>query len=421
VNYRFNPYTIGRPVEGQDFYGREALLNKIRSQRTSVVHLVGMRRIGKTSILKKLAAMEKAVFVDLQAVSDWDDFAAVLQDEIEAEQGRFPWLLPIIELLRQSPDLFSLLRQLDNYFYRANDYLWLLLDETEVLIELGETDIRALRKFQSFLRHMRALRIVFASAKRLIELHELTARPGYGSPFLSEFPPPIYISGLENKAARMLIRQSQNSPQLSVPDDLVEMICRRTNNHPYFIQWICYHLYEKTLDVAAWQVGDHTFIPTPELRYILKMDFDYLSDPERRVMQAVLTQQSTVDILHPYLDGLTALGYLRQTNTGYQIGNDFFENWLLNLESQSWVEPSDISAEATLSLYTKPENFQLLYETFTDEELRCLCYDDPDFKAVYDQLTKETSKAEVINRLIRYAEKRSRLEDLLTLARKHGA
>ncbi len=356
MSYRYNPYIVGTPVEGKDFYGREELLNKIWRQQTPIVHLIGMRRIGKTSILKELAASRgTAIYLDLQEVGDWAEFAEVLQYEIEAAQPQFPWL-PVADLSKKSTNWFRLLKLLDQHFQRAGGRLWVLLDEVEVLIELGQADIKALRKFQSFLRHVKALQFVFASAKRLIELNELASGPGYGSPFLNEFPPPIYIDGLDSKAAIALIRQSKNPPPFPVPDDIAHTICRRTNNHPYLIQWVCGHLWDKNPDPTAWHIDDNTFKAPPTLQEILRKDFNYLSDPERRVIQAVLVGQSLADIYPLYTEGLTSLGYLRQTDTGYEIGNDFFKNCLLDLQDQDWTKPSQISARFTLNLYKKTSN-----------------------------------------------------------------
>ena len=47
-----NPYTVGPPVMGENFYGRDILLQQVERslRRTNVVLLQGQRRIGKTSV-----------------------------------------------------------------------------------------------------------------------------------------------------------------------------------------------------------------------------------------------------------------------------------------------------------------------------------------------------------------------------------
>lgn len=57
----------------------------------------------------------------------------------------------------------------------------------------------------------------------------------------------------------------------------------------------------------------------------------------------------------------------------------------------------------------------LLIEGFTEEDIRRLCYDTPDFRPVYHQLARNHSQADVIDRLLEYAERTLRIEILLTL------
>lgn len=61
-----------------------------------------------------------------------------------------------------------------------------------------------------------------------------------------------------------------------------------------------------------------------------------------------------------------------------------------------------------------------LSKGLTDEELRCLCYDAPGFKDVYNQLGPNTSKAQVIQWLIEYADRHLQMEPLLALAKEYN-
>jgi hypothetical protein len=60
--------------------------------------------------------------------------------------------------------------------------------------------------------------------------------------------------------------------------------------------------------------------------------------------------------------------------------------------------------------------YTLLDQAFTDEALRRLCYDTSEFEPVYDQLTRDTDKATVIDRLVKYADQNLLLATLLHLA-----
>lgn len=59
----------------------------------------------------------------------------------------------------------------------------------------------------------------------------------------------------------------------------------------------------------------------------------------------------------------------------------------------------------------------LLTQGFTDEELRHLCYDNPEFRPVYEQLAQVTSKGGIVQELIEYAERKELMETLLAVAK----
>jgi hypothetical protein len=62
----------------------------------------------------------------------------------------------------------------------------------------------------------------------------------------------------------------------------------------------------------------------------------------------------------------------------------------------------------------------LLTQGFTQQELRDLCFYEPDFRPVYDQLPPVAGKTEIVRHLLEYAEQKVLLDTLLELARKHN-
>jgi hypothetical protein len=62
----------------------------------------------------------------------------------------------------------------------------------------------------------------------------------------------------------------------------------------------------------------------------------------------------------------------------------------------------------------------LLTTGFTDDELRILCYDEPEFRAVYENWPKGTNRTTFVQDLIDRAERRVKLDRLLELAREHN-
>ncbi|MBI1878491.1 MAG: NACHT domain-containing protein [Chloroflexi bacterium] len=61
-----------------------------------------------------------------------------------------------------------------------------------------------------------------------------------------------------------------------------------------------------------------------------------------------------------------------------------------------------------------------LTEGFTAGELRDLCFEVLDFRSVYDQLAESTGKADIVRRLLEYAERQGLLETLLDQTKKRN-
>lgn len=62
----------------------------------------------------------------------------------------------------------------------------------------------------------------------------------------------------------------------------------------------------------------------------------------------------------------------------------------------------------------------LLTMGFSAEELLRLCYEEPEFRAVYDDLPKDTGIAELAFKLVTYADQKGQIEKLLSLAKEHN-
>lgn len=80
----------------------------------------------------------------------------------------------------------------------------------------------------------------------------------------------------------------------------------------------------------------------------------------------------------------------------------------------------DFSPAQTTRYYNLRNIWALLDEEFTQISLRQLCYDNPHFKPVYDQLLPSSNKEEVIYKLMNYADRTSQVESLLNWIKDHN-
>jgi hypothetical protein len=63
----------------------------------------------------------------------------------------------------------------------------------------------------------------------------------------------------------------------------------------------------------------------------------------------------------------------------------------------------------------------LLTQGFSSEELRQLCFDEPDFRPVYDQLSLDSGKTEIVSRILEYAQTKLLIDKLLALAQAYNS
>src|SRR5262245_37486787 len=104
-----NPYTVGGPVRGPHFYGRTALIHAILDGNDRAVWVVGNRRIGKTSLLRRMEELgtfdgRVAFMISMEAADTVADLAQCFLDDIETGDDRLARLgLAISDLHGKAP------------------------------------------------------------------------------------------------------------------------------------------------------------------------------------------------------------------------------------------------------------------------------------------------------------------------------
>ncbi len=413
------PY-ISLPAKGPDFYGRKSYLHAIR-RGPKTNHLLGMRGSGKTSILLKVCEAEVGLYFTFQPmVGEAGKFRSQTYLQLLEKRADYPWL----PQMGRRDDPFAAIAEAAILARQAGCTLFLLFDEAEGL-QRFEADF--LQQIGELLSGIVPARIALASAKNIGALNEHVIELG-NSPLL--LPRPLYLAGLEDEAATALICQSASDAPLNVPPPIIEAIKEHTNNQPHLIQWLCSRLWSRDEAPDRWQITeDLLHLYDDQLADRFRADFNYLSPQERLIVRAILHNQPLPDDipaarLARFLKRLTDLGYLRRLrNNTYKIGNSFLLNWFrdsekkLNWEEASVQQPSDQAADKFYSQTTQDYNLRrlrkFLTKCFSDPELRHFCFDTPAFRPVYEQLSSQMGKEQVIQHLLEFAERRLLLNKLL--------
>ena len=344
-----SPYVTSGPITGADFYGRRELLDEIAAGRCRATYVLGIRQIGKTSLLRQVETLVPAIFLDLQwAGGRLNDLARQGRREVRRKRRQSLWLPPHDGL---PDDLFGLLEAVNDAAEEARERLWVLMDEAEVWVRVARSDPEVLHRLRGIIQNCPALRVVLVAAKSLSEANTLTGEGG--SPFLSGFAL-RYLGPLGLQDGAALLRQEQGPIPVAVEDGLLFHLLRLTGGQPLLLQLLGERLYEEER-LRPPAEGDLTGIVDQAVKTgIFPHDFSALSGPERAILRALSSDQPLPAEADPaYLHGLVGLGILRREGDGYAIGNDFFARWLR--ERADWEAKSDVTAEGTLAVYTQSE------------------------------------------------------------------
>ncbi len=254
-----NPYVLTPLTAGVGFYGREAVLRFVRNTLTApfqnVVVLYGQRRIGKTSLLYQLMRPEQGppgfrpVYFDLQGRAEQrlNDVLFGLARAISRSVGLPP---PTREAFADDGYFrYGWLPTLDTRL--GGERLLLLVDEFDVLGGEEVPPDAAYHVLFSYLQDLliveqRRLAFVFVVGRRIDELPS-RIKATFKSAQCKR------ISVLDPQAAESLIREPA-SGVLTYQQDAVDALLQLTSGHPYFLQLLCYELFERAVRSGSTQI-----------------------------------------------------------------------------------------------------------------------------------------------------------------------
>lgn len=318
---RTNPYVLTPLTEGVGFYGRESVLHFVRNTLTApyqnVIVLFGQRRIGKTSVLHQLMRPEQApvgfrpVYFDLQGRAEHrlDQVLYGLARAI-ARSLKIP-IPPRDAFAEESFFQYGFLPQV--YRVLGHERLMILVDEFDVLGGEEVPPDAAYNVLFGYLQDLlideqRGLVFVFVVGRRLDELPS-RIKASFKSAQCKR------ISVLDASAAARLITDPV-AGTLTIDDSAVSYLLDLTAGHPYFLQLLCYELFERATRanrrlIGAAQIGEDVLAAAMELGMGgLAWFWDEFPPAERFILSAIahITQQHEAATLSQIGDTLRQNG-----------------------------------------------------------------------------------------------------------------
>jgi len=343
-----NPYVVGKPLAEDDpmFFGRSDEIASIERAVTgadsgSVVVVVGHRRTGKTSLLKRLAGRLplscRPAFIDMQGIlaSNTDAFLRELA---------LP-LLPYAEGLSDGDAARSATGadMVREAVARSERRIVLLLDEfddVEQKVSSGLLDGAALDQLRHLVQHNRNLSLVLSGTHRIEELGG-----GLWS-FLLNLATYRRIGCLGREDAEQVIREPLARLGIVCEDAAVTRAVRLTGGHPYFLQLLGYRIVESCVasgQAGVWadsveEVAEHVIEQGDiHLRYLWESAGDTgqaivkrLAETDAALATDELREQTgtSADSLHRVLERLTALEIVTQRAGRYELRMELLGRWL---------------------------------------------------------------------------------------------
>jgi tetratricopeptide (TPR) repeat protein len=248
-----NPYFYGPPASKETgFYDRDDVFrfvnNTLSSPRQNVIILHGQRRIGKTSILRQIPRHLRhpeqyhTVFFDLQGERRDSSSAEMLYKLAQAISCSLEYPPPDRNRFARAPESFE-----NEFLSRIYDQLGprrllLTIDEFDILAEIASEaqDVHPLVKHIDRITqsepHQERVAFVFVIGRAVKDVRPLLRALRGATSMQVAFLPLDY--------ARQLITDPPQ-PQMAFTDDAVRLILSLTGRHPYYIQLLCHHAFNR--------------------------------------------------------------------------------------------------------------------------------------------------------------------------------
>lgn len=329
MNKGRNPFSAGRWVVGDSFFGRGELIQKVLDSNEACGWIIGQRRVGKTSILRQMEWLLNhqeserfGLFWDIQGSFNAEGLQESLMDAIDDSMDEFPdmWEGLDIDLSADRP-CHMILKQLARSTSNKGRKLVILIDEAEEFMSIGQENPKILSKLRKIFQNSRLIHTVISSTPKLEQFHKTISMET--SPLLHGFHA-RYLGHFSEQETMKLLKRG-------IPDDRVcHQIFEKTAGHPYETQLLAKHFFENPnfesicIELEA----------NPSLVQVLEVNFELLNEAEQDILKDVFCGQTDKRFYDSskktaVISKLQQMGYLRSDALDIlAIGSHFLSKWL---------------------------------------------------------------------------------------------
>jgi len=242
---RLSPYETSRPVTASRFFGRKSYLNKILSHPKTNFLIIGIRRIGKSSLLREVERLldvsdppgereRRRLYIDCSVITSPEEFYREIVRQLSPNDMK--------RLLGRGPQSMRFQSLMFDYLAdRHGGPITYLLDEIDRLLEHLGPDLSlfdVLRKASLQGESARFILAGFRVAQRAIN--------NRATPFYN-FGRALILDALDRTEVKEMVEipMEQLRVKLSGRDEIVQRIYRETAGQPNLVQFYCQTLLEQ--------------------------------------------------------------------------------------------------------------------------------------------------------------------------------
>jgi len=308
-------FVIGQWVCGPRFFGREAEIADLLGSSERWQWIAGLRRIGKTSLLKQLDHLTAAdarrapVLWDLQGVDNAVDLSLTFTDALlDSEDTLERQGTSSREI--EDDDVLAALEKLNRALQQRGTELLLLVDEADELMALERTVPGLVADLWKMIDSFPGVRVVLASSLRLCDA---------GAGLVERFNAPGYLGVMTDAEARSLLRQEP-----SFDAACVETLREACGDHPMLLQIAA----KRCLEIGDAGEALRQVTADRSVQHLLAVDFDLLASAERQILRSIAAG-GAADADPAAVERLLRLGLIRRGGScGFTIPNRFLAAWL---------------------------------------------------------------------------------------------
>lgn len=248
-----SPYETRAPVTGSRFFGREHEIARVLSNPDTNHAILGIRRIGKTSLLREIERLlvereegPRVVYLECSDLLTTDDYIREVVRKLNPRE------LPRLEMQKY---VFFFPNFLERMNKQIKSKIIFLLDEIDNLVIMQRGDWELFRMLRASSNKGACQYIIAGFREAMREQYMLD------SPFYN-FTQEIRLSEFTRQQARQLIVTPMENLRVRIrnEEEVVNRIYTETAGHPNLIQYYCLILLRKLDQTGEREIGPESLI-----------------------------------------------------------------------------------------------------------------------------------------------------------------